>query len=67
MTIWDRILWKRKKEKVTTDSEEKCIRLSVPSAERNVKFLSSHPETDLFIAGIASRSTGRKDAFNLTD
>ena len=36
----------------------KCIRQSVLTVVRNVKFLSSPQKIDLFIAGIASRNTG---------
>lgn len=39
---------------VSTGALKKCIKQFVPSVERNVKFLSSHPETGQFTVKTAS-------------
>ena len=41
--------------------QEKCTRQPVQTAVRKLKYLSSHPETDLYIAGIATRNINHRD------
>ena len=41
--------------------QEKCIKQLVPTADRKPKYLSSHPVTDRYIAGNATRNTDQRD------
>jgi len=41
--------------------QEKCTRQLALTANRKPKYLSSHPATDLYIAGIATRNINRRD------
>lgn len=42
-------------------AQEKCTKQHAQTANRRLKYLSSHPATDLYIAGNASRSTDQQD------
>jgi hypothetical protein len=44
-----------------TTVQGKCTRQYALTANRKLKFLSSHPVTDLYIAGNVSRTTDLKD------
>lgn len=41
--------------------QEKCTKQHALTANRKPKYLSSHPATDLYTAGNASRSTDQQD------
>jgi len=43
------------------EDQEKCTRQPVQTAVRKLKYLSSHPVTDRYIAGTATRNINQRD------
>ena len=43
------------------EDREKCTRQPVQTAVRKPKYLSSHPATDRYIAGTATRNINQRD------
>jgi hypothetical protein len=50
---------------VSTEAQDKCLRLFVVTAARNVKFLSNQAMTNQFIAGIVTRNANSAMKQNL--
>ncbi len=48
-------------EAAVSEDQERCTRQHVQTAVRKLKYLSSHPATDRYIAGNATRNINRRD------